>query len=357
MTTGSSYSSIVDPPFPETPRWAIVVSKSWSGDNGKWNLLVGGKRIRKVNPYTMSYSRTSISTIEGGFYFGIPTVLPVSWSSNDEIALLGNLAKTVRGHEFNLAVAAGEAGKTLELVTSTLMKFYKSIRLIRRGNLTGAARLLTGSPKRHRDHKSNLTTADVSDAWLEMAYGWTPLLQDVYNSSHAYAKLTAGPRTKTFRVAGYKSASVTEETSPGYWGWNKKARIVRAYEVTLIEDMTAARSLGLLDPLSLAWELTPFSFVADWFIPIGNYFEDLNAIPNLSGSCNLLDFYRRSGVGYPIHSAYQGCTGKYTVIDMTRSPAQPLSSLNVPFPEFKPLPEALSLRHLENGLALLRSVL
>jgi hypothetical protein len=36
--------------------------------------------------------------------------------------------------------------------------------------------------------------------------------------------------------------------------------------------MTAElETLGLLNPLSLAWELLPYSFVIDWFLPIGDY--------------------------------------------------------------------------------------
>jgi hypothetical protein len=34
---------------------------------------------------------------------------------------------------------------------------------------------------------------------------------------------------------------------------------------------------GFTNPVSLAWELLPFSFVADWFIPIGDFLEALEA--------------------------------------------------------------------------------
>lgn len=33
----------------------------------------------------------------------------------------------------------------------------------------------------------------------------------------------------------------------------------------------------MLNPQSIAWELTPWSFVIDWFIPIGNYLNNLDA--------------------------------------------------------------------------------
>lgn len=34
---------------------------------------------------------------------------------------------------------------------------------------------------------------------------------------------------------------------------------------------------GLLNPLSVAWELMPLSFVADWFLPIGSYLSGFDA--------------------------------------------------------------------------------
>jgi hypothetical protein len=35
--------------------------------------------------------------------------------------------------------------------------------------------------------------------------------------------------------------------------------------------------LGLLNPAEVIWELVPFSFVADWFLPIGDYLSALDA--------------------------------------------------------------------------------
>jgi hypothetical protein len=35
-------------------------------------------------------------------------------------------------------------------------------------------------------------------------------------------------------------------------------------------------SFGLLNPAAVAWELLPFSFVVDWFLPVGRYLEGLD---------------------------------------------------------------------------------
>lgn len=45
-----------------------------------------------------------------------------------------------------------------------------------------------------------------------------------------------------------------------------------------IEDPNVAwaSSLGLLNPAVLAWESVPFSFVIDWFLPVGNFLQSLS---------------------------------------------------------------------------------
>jgi hypothetical protein len=60
--------------------------------------------------------------------------------------------------------------------------------------------------------------------------------------------------------------------------------------------MGVARQLGLLDPLSVAWELLPWSFVIDWFIPIGAYLDVLNGIPALKGRFLTTEVIRRVGI-------------------------------------------------------------
>lgn len=43
-----------------------------------------------------------------------------------------------------------------------------------------------------------------------------------------------------------------------------------------------ASSSGLINPLSIAWEVVPFSFVLDWFIPIGATLQAITASVGLT---------------------------------------------------------------------------
>jgi hypothetical protein len=69
-----------------------------------------------------------------------------------------------------------------------------------------------------------------------------------------------------------------------------------SYIYELYEEMSFERNLGLTDPLSVAWELIPYSFVVDWFVPIGTYLDNLNAIPKLIGRFLTIQTRRQRGI-------------------------------------------------------------
>jgi hypothetical protein len=70
---------------------------------------------------------------------------------------------------------------------------------------------------------------------------------------------------------------------------------VRYIQCELSEPLSTSRALGLLDPLTVVWEIIPYSFVVDWFLPIGSYLENLAVFPFLEGRFLTTDVYRYSG--------------------------------------------------------------
>lgn len=282
---------------------------------------------------------------------------PLPFTSNDLLRLEGDIADAAAGHSFNMAVANAQDHLTVEMVAGTVRRFTKSIRYLRHGDIPSAVRALAASPR--GDHAKRrpppLTTKDVSDMWLELRYGWEPLLSDVHESMSAYAAVYEKPRSMQFRVKLRKSLTRDDWLIPTYnIADRRKYSNLATIICELTETLSTPRALGLYDPASVIWEITPFSFVADWFVPIGTYLHALNTIPFLEG--RFLKTVRRrvkSETFYAV-GAYSGARCNFTYTRMERAI---LYSLPVPRPQFKPIKNALSLRHLENGLALLRSVL
>jgi hypothetical protein len=267
--------------------------KVWSGGDGKYESFQGGSR-NKWNQYSLSETRAICSQAKyTGQWFepgagtgaidiavvqGEPGDL-VTWNSNDDLNLLGKLSERVRGHSFNLAVATGEGKKTVETVVGALGTLARSVRALKHGDFATAARQLGVQPRGTRTR--SLETRDVASRWLELQYGWKPLLSDVFDAHSAYHALTKGTRTSAVAVKSAKAKTLFPIVGPYRYTQQHSIRKTITYEMS--EDLSAPRQLGLTDPLSLVWELLPYSFVIDWFYPIGSYLDNLAQIPHLKG--------------------------------------------------------------------------
>ena len=185
--------------------------------------------------------------------------------------------------KINLAVSIAEAGKTADLILSSAHRLYRAYRALRRGNFQEVARLLNISPKR------------VHKTWLEYKYGWMPTLMDVKGAAEAFAQHNLGraprfkvstTRTRSFSgtrvtVTPYTPRHTTQVTTDVVSNMTYKHRLFLEFEVSN-PRLAQLSSLGLTNPLALAQELTPFSFVFDWFISVGNWLSAMSAMHGLS---------------------------------------------------------------------------
>lgn len=344
--------------------------RQWSGSDGRlnsdgstrWNAytLMTRKNISErgvitksgiVKPYDCSNFGCWVSC-------GNPTSIP--WLGNDTLRLYGKLAEVIKGHSFNAAVFGAQGGQLVAQALSTSTAMYRSLKCLKRGNLSCALKNLGLSPgqRKRKAMKHKLDGGDISGTWLAMQYGWLPSLSDMYEASRAFEALTAPPREEVYRASVRKSLSEQNSASPSNYLCERQRMRSMKVSFRLKEELSLPRSLGLYDPLSVAWEVTPWSFVIDWFIPIGTYLESLAVIPHLKGDWMLTSFEAFTSVGpsvvRPLPSAYGLCKGgpgrnsrseKIVIRTVGSSP------LPVPRPEID-LGSAYSGKRLLNALAL-----
>jgi hypothetical protein len=112
----------------------------------------------------------------------------------------------------------------------------------------------------------------VGSAWLELQYGWKPLVQDLYGIIDETTRVLIN-KIERYRGYGkssfdlrYISASNAPNCSAG--GSIKGHVTVKLGIACEVPDFDLARWTSL-NPASIAWELLPYSFVVDWFIDIG----------------------------------------------------------------------------------------
>lgn len=208
-------------------------------------------------------------------------------------ALKRTIANAGAGIEANMAQNIAQVSQLSSLVFGTAKKITSSIRQLKRGNISGAVSALGAtrvSPK-WRGPKGNPTpTKDLASNWLELQYGWKPLLQDIEGLLKVMGTMD-GPSDFVQKVRGSASAGrqYVDPTYPsepliegGASAGNSTFTITTHAKFVIrfrMENPLLAlfAQTGFTSPISLAWEILPFSFVADWFLPIGSYFEALEA--------------------------------------------------------------------------------
>jgi hypothetical protein len=236
----------------------------------------GGTTVYDTSPHYLHKSSAIIGELE------LETASRHNMSSLRSAQLNAAVVKTlvkVADAKVNVAVALAEASKTSDLILGTAKRIYEAYRAFRKGDLKGVARNLNITPKRL--HKS----------WLEYKYGWMPLLQDVKGSAEYFAQQNLVRPLRfhcTSRVRETKSTS-WQYTSARYGGGTVTGNYFLSSDletrVTVWCELNSPhiatyQQLGLTNPLLIAWELVPFSFVFDWFVGVGDY---LTAMTSLQG--------------------------------------------------------------------------
>jgi hypothetical protein len=270
-----------------TPRYRKV----WSGGDGRYETYAGSVRD-KWNNFTCEIesrlcTKASMAWVRNnGTTFTlssqtIPSHLPFTYTvtAAEQIKALDKVIAQYKGHQFNLAVNLGQMRQTVDMLSGTLRKLGGAFSATRRGVWKDAAAFFGTSkaPGGQKHFRAN----DLTGRWLELQYGWKPAIQDSYEAIKAFERISQGTRRAVFHST--VTRRITRENIGPTNGYRASGTFKRHITLEAYEEMSFLRQLGVLDPASLAWELLPYSFVIDWFIPIGTYLSNLNALPHIKG--------------------------------------------------------------------------
>lgn len=272
----------------------------------------------------------------------------------------------------NIGQDFAQYGQTFDLIGGNAKKISGALNDLRKGNIPGAVKTLwsTSSPKfRRRGGPSK--TKDLANNWLELQYGWKPLLQDIRDSMEALARYNLA-NADIVHVTG--SATVEDKVTSDV-GLFEYGAVVGGKLITTTNShfkyglryqisshlVSFLAQTGFTNTLSLEWEILPFSFVVDWFLPVGNWLQTFSAWDGLQ----FLDGYTTSFVrqratlaisysGQPVPSDphYTFTANGSMTREWVKLSRGTLSSFpSGRFPQFK---NPFSIVHVSNALALLR---
>jgi hypothetical protein len=207
-------------------------------------------------------------------------------------ALQRLISKSQQGLQANMAQNLAQVSQLSSLIFSNATVIAKALFQLKKGNLLSAARtLLAARPKAKWQGPVGKLSASKSLAsnWLQLQYGWKPLLSDIEGFMTAMGNLqspitdtvqrvASSATAKRYYTLAYPPAEGISGASPGVTEF--LVTTTAKYRIRFRVDNPLHSFLaqtGFTNPLNLAWEILPFSFVADWFLPVGNFLQTLSA--------------------------------------------------------------------------------
>ncbi len=305
----------------------------------------------------------SVRTFAQAYGTGHNIVPSSEWVNNDTLSLQGKLREKIAGSDFNMGIFLGEGREALELITGTAHRIRASLDAFSHGDVYRAAKALGSSEARARSVSRKPIRpkdfpAKASDKWLELQYGWLPLIKDVQGAAEFLAQTLNFPFEKKYQVRKKKPLAATVPNDIRDGGDYLFDGKTRGQLICFCKEVNVAQLLGLLDPASVLWEVTPWSFVADWFLPIGSYLAARGLDSSLTGTFVQTITRKENFVCSAVKVASGNTHYKTTKQPYYRSMDIAMdrvvsSSLFVPRPNFKSLDKVASWKHCANAVALL----
>jgi hypothetical protein len=179
------------------------------------------------------------------------------------------------GESSQLGTFFAEWRESLGMVTNRTLGLIDAARKLRKGNFPGFVKALSVSPKKKHRNKTYAAANEFSGLWLEYHFGWSPSVADIYAAVDVMQSAWPAERA---RGSAKMSFSREDGAATGYLRTQKGTyQHVMGAELKMNNpNLFLANQLGLLNPAAVAWELIPFSFVADWFFDVGSFLESFS---------------------------------------------------------------------------------
>lgn len=338
--------------------------RNWTPRTG-WYKQVA--RSTGVNDYDDVTERTGCisGTQVAGYFYAQPSSLVILNVTNQakQKALL-----KIKDQDVNLAEVWGERHESLNMIRNNVDRIGKTYAALKHGDFRGAAAALGVKPRRSGFDAAwrKSQSKAIANGWLELQYGWRPLIMDIHGALEALHKsLSDDPKMEMRRVVGTSQFSdSTVTTSAITAGTLTRTRNYRVdvkccvYYRRVSRTLHTLAALGITNPLYVAWELTKYSFVVDWLVHVGNYLSSLDAtlgyqfafgcITTATLASETLDWSVAGTVSFNV-TRNENSTERDEYFGVSRS-----ALTNWPSPGLPTLKDPASLEHALNAIALLR---
>jgi len=286
---------------------------------------------------------------------GIVTANP-SWMAATAVS---RALAQLKDEQVDLASDVYEWRQSVDLLVETAERITNSVKAFRRNRPKLWGQVVKNGARNE--------WKNIPDEWLKLQYGWKPGMSDIFSSCSQLSTNAKAYDAKVKGIVTQHGAAYIELSSgfPFDTNENMTARDWQAFRVCKVilyyymdnPYLAALASLGLTNPVDLIWEELKYSFVVDWFLPIGNWLQSWDAgLGWRFKSGTRTDLVRMTGRTYPlsnnirkgwyIQKNFSGLSFKGMQMQRSVYTSQP----GVGLPHFK---NPFTSTHISEGLSLL----
>jgi len=206
----------------------------------------------------------------------------------------------------NVALTLTESGKSMAMIARRAGQIFRAARALNGYRFGDFARELGLDAIKHRAAKNpglltpaqkrsitglrfrESATKSLADTWLEFTFGWVPLIQDIGSAVEVLQQDFQSKRVRGIAKSFAVYAPMYAFDDPVKAALNTTVSVsVSAVPKVTNPNLLLAKQLGFTNPAYVAWDAVPFSFVVDWFVPVGKFLSsfDNEVGYGLSGRC------------------------------------------------------------------------
>jgi hypothetical protein len=254
---------------PKPPDLQALSSLTSFGGNQRDDVIYGALTATFVTGWGDTFTYHDVNPQN---YFPVGVVL-----STEDPDWEGKLRLAVKDQKVNLAQSLAEYKQTQDMFVKNAKTIWQFGRWLRRGSGTNP---FAGNANRVKKPKK--LRSEVSDRYLEYQFGVKPLIQDIVGSVEELEQVCSRPHYRSISSRAVNEGRLEETGVLSIDGRTLKRistdKIVIKAKATVLGESLSAQRLGFTNPLALAWELLPYSFVVDYFIGVGNWLNAFDAM-------------------------------------------------------------------------------
>lgn len=255
----------------------IIESKTTGGllqGVQRWQRVYRRKPVDKSTPlpylvyghtFKPEYTGNALSDLTmRGYGIQNPTIARAYAKAYDKF-----VEKAKQDATIQMGANLAEAKETLDMIASRAGQLLTLARDLKRGKLP------FGRKKRREASRRDPLWKKPGGWWLEYHFAWAPLISDIYTG----CEMLSSPVWDLTPVKERGAASDRIDRSHGR-DWRVAEVDISEIKATVTiqgnvrvtnPNLYLLNRVGLINPASVAWEVVPFSFAVDWFLPVSAY--------------------------------------------------------------------------------------